>query len=396
MAITYSNQLSVTGNISSLFTDILSTSVVIDTSTVAGQYAALKRCSVLQEVILLRANAFGNLRIWAKDINGKKIYNNTVKRDLAKINYYNPEQDYMVFNNQIEIYAATFGACFIYKQKRLGLDDYNYYVIPNWLITPKDYQGRTATFFQNIEHYQVYVFNGYIELSKDEVIILKDNSFNFNNFGYGSRLEGLKESISLLLSIGETSTELIADGGARGIIGQGAKDIDMMISPFLNSEKKEIQAELKKYGGLREQFKYIVTKGTASYVPITSRIVDMDLGTLDKRAVYKLFGAYGIPKIYASEEPRFKAKPEGRKELYTETITPEATIRHNFWLKEKNIQEREWNYVVDFSHLDFYQEMLQQSAAAQLNASTALKNAVEGGFLTVEQAAGEFEYYLNR
>jgi len=396
MAITYSQLLNTTGKIPKMLEGIYSNGVEIDTNTVEGQYTALKKCSVLQEVILLRANAFGNVKLWAKDDRLRKIYNPVATQDLNKLNYYNPYQSSYSFNSQVEVYASTFGACFIHKQKRLGIDGYNYYIIPNWLITPKNSKGKTATYNENITKYNVWVFNGYVELDASEVIILKDNPFNFDNFGYGSRLTGLKEAISLLLSIGEMSTQLIADGGARGIIGQGARDIDMMISPFLNDEKKHIQDELKKYGGLRDQYKYIVTKGAASYVPLTSRIVDMDLTNLNKQAIFKIFGAFGVPKIYASEEPRFKAAPEGRKEFYTGTIQPEATARYDFWLKEKEIPKRDWEYKVDLSHLDFYQEMLQQSASAQLNASTAFKNAIEAGFMTPEDAKGEWEYYLNR
>ena len=394
MAITYSNTFINHDNFA--IEGILKSGVEINTETVSGQYEALKRCSILQEVVLLRANAFGNLRVWAKDKYMRKVYNKTVIEDIEKINYFNTQQDYFTFNNHVEIYAATFGACFIHKKKLLGIDKYEYYVIPNWLIRPKNRYGNDVFYYQDVDYYSVYVFNGYLELPKSEIIIVKDNSFNFQNQGYGSRLSSLKDPVSLLIAMGEMSTQLIADGGARGIIGQGARDIDMMISPFLTSEKKEIQSELKKYGGLKDQFKYIVTKGTASYIPLTSRIVDMDLGTLDQMAVLKIFGAYGIPKIYANKEPRFKAAPEGRKEFYTGTITPEANIRHNFWLKEKGIPKREWDYVIDYTHLDFYQEMLQQSASAQLNASTALKNAVETGFMTKEEAKGEFEYYLNR
>ena len=36
------------------------------------------------------------------------------------------------------------------------------------------------------------------------------------------------------------STQLIADGGARGIISQGARDVDMITAPFLDDEQEEI------------------------------------------------------------------------------------------------------------------------------------------------------------
>ena len=80
-----------------------------------------------------------------------------------------------------------------------------------------------------------------MRLETDEVFVLKDNDF-YNHFdaSYGvSRLSGLSEAISTCLSIGEMTTQLIADGGARGIIGQGAKDIDMLSAPFLEKGLRE-------------------------------------------------------------------------------------------------------------------------------------------------------------
>ena len=47
--------------------------VEVDTSTVEGQAEALNKCSVVQACVVLRADAFLNLKIWAKDYDGRKI-----------------------------------------------------------------------------------------------------------------------------------------------------------------------------------------------------------------------------------------------------------------------------------------------------------------------------------
>ena len=42
------------------------------------------------------------------------------------------------------------------------------------------------------------------------------------------------------------STELIADGGARGIIGLGAKDVDMLLADSMDEEYQSMQEKLSK------------------------------------------------------------------------------------------------------------------------------------------------------
>ena len=379
--------------------------VEVDTTTTQGQYEALTKCSVVQACVVLRADAFLNLKIWAKDYDGRKIkLNNYIRQDLKALNTLNPYQDFQVFNNMVESKAATYGRCYIQKVKLLGLDKFEYYPIPNEMIKPI-YMGLRQSnelFESEPTYYEVTLYDGKtLRLEKDEVVVLKDNMLFGNigdgNVGYGtSRLIGLQEQISTLLSAGEVLTQTYADGGGRGIIGQGARDVDTFTAPFLNKEKDIIQEELKGYGKLRGQLKYIVTKGVASYVPLTDKIVDLDIPNNLFDATLTLFRRYGIPTAYGQRETRYKSLPEARKELYSGTIIPEGTQRYNAELKMIGIPERDWFYQPDWSHLDFFQESLFQSGQALYNASMALSKAVEGGFLSANDAKGEFEYYLNR
>lgn len=232
-------------------------------------------------------------------------------------------------------------------------------------------------------------------METDDVFIYRDNWYKNGQGTFGlSRLYSLSEPISTLLSIGETITQLIVDGGARGIIGQGAKDIDTYSAPFLTREKIELQKALKEYGGLRGKFKYIITKGAASYIPITSKIVDMQLPELLMSAKISVFEQFGLPNIFAAEETRYKSLPEARKEFYTGTIIPEATKRFSDFCKMMSIPNRDWEYKPDWSHLDFYQEDLKESAIALQQVSGAITPLVEKGIITIEQAKGILEPYL--
>ena len=349
--------------------------VEIDTRSIYGQIAALKKSSVVQTAIKRRANAFGNLNVWAKDEYGRKVINDTVKKDLEMIRMMNPYQSFRVFNNMAECYAAAFGTAFVYKLKLAGFDKYEYYILPNNIVTVNYDIGYDDLFNKKIKNYTINVGGKSLTLESDEVYTLIDNNFSLNGSGFGlSRMIGLREPISTLLSIGETATQLIADGGARGIIGQGARDIDMATSPFINAEKDSIQEELKKYGGLRSQLKYIVIKGAASYVPLTSKIIDMQLSELAMDSKVQIFEQYGIPNIFAAKETRYKSLPEARKEFYTGTIIPEATDRFADIMRMVGVPYRDgWQYQPDWSHMDFFQESLKESAIAFNQAASAAK-----------------------
>jgi len=374
---------------------IASERVEVKTNSVYGQINAFRKSSVVQSAITRRVNAFANLKVWAQDSAGKRVLNPTVTADLKKMEMFNPYQSFQVFSSQVEAYCAIFGTCYVYKAPIVGFSEYDCYVIPNNIIQPFYKLGTDAMFQRKVEYYNISVGTEILKLYPEEVEVIYDNCFSFNGYGLGeSRLIALAEPISTLLSIGEVSTQLIADGGARGIIGQGAKDIDMISAPFLENEKKAIQAELKNYGGLRSQFKYIVTKGAASYIPLTGRIVDMDLTGRALDATIQIFDRYGIPSIFASKEPRFKAMPEARKEMYTATVIPEATPRYAALVKLKGIPERVWKYSPDWSHMDFFQESLKEGAIALSQVSAAIKPLIESGVISIAQAQSILEPYI--
>jgi hypothetical protein len=189
-------------------------------------------------------------------------------------------------------------------------------------------------------------------------------------------------------------TQLISDGGARGVLGLGAKDSQMITSPLLAKEKADLQTALKQYGRLRGELKYIVTKGGASYVPLTSSIVDMDLPTNLLGRKIDIYRAFGIPTAFAINESRFKVLPEARKELFTSSVIPEAEDTFNSELQMVGIPERDWEYKSDYSHMDFVQEPLLQAGTALQQAANAVVPLVANGIWTAEQANSELTPYM--
>lgn len=376
------NTINGTTTLNSTLEFIPSDSTEISTDTVQGQINAYKKCSVVQDAIELKASLHSTLKIaaindsgrWLGGNAGTNIEKKTIKEDLKKIEYFNEEENGIKFNHHLKTMLHIFGDSYIWKQEILGFrDTFNYYIIPNDLIYPVyGTKPKYDAYFNAIpDKYLVTVPAGQIEIQNDEIFIIRDRIKGFGLYESSmSRLVALKEPISAILSANQMFTQLIADGGARGIIGQGAKDVDMSI--MLKDENREIQKALKNYGKLRGQLKYIVTRGAASYTPLTSSIVDMQLpeNLLNKKV--DIYRGFGIPTAFAVNEARFQVMPEARKEIFNASVTPEGKCINDDIVRMKQIPERAWKYVADDSHHDFYQESLKQSSIAFQQATNAV------------------------
>jgi len=390
--------------LSSGITFINSDSTEINTSTIQGQIEAYKKCPPVQSAIELKASLHSTLRIaaindsgrWLGGNAGTEIEKRTIKEDLKKLYWCNPEQSYNDYEHQKKVMLHIFGICYEQKVPMVGFKDkFSYYIIPNDIITPVyGFKPRWDAEFNAIpDKYLVNVPNGQIELQSDEVFITRDRmqGFGFDR-SHLSRLVALKEPISAILSANQMFTQLIADGGARGGIGMGAKDAEMSL--MLNEDKRLMQKELKEYGKLRGQLKYIVTKGALSYTPFTSSIVDMQLPENLLAKKIDIWSGFGIPNAFVVNEARFQVVPEARKEIFNASVTPEGKVMNDNNIRLKQIPERAWRYTADDSHHDFYQQSLKDSSIAFQQAAGALVPLKDAGFITVEQGKDYLDPYL--
>ena len=144
--------LTLSGNNALMSAILGNNNVEINTKTVFGQMDAINKSSVVQSCISLRADALSNLNLWAKDERGRKVYNNTVKSDLQLVKKFNEYQNFRSFNSMVETYAVGFGVCYVWKSKLIGLDKYDYYVIPNHLVCPV-FTTKTDKHFERIVDY---------------------------------------------------------------------------------------------------------------------------------------------------------------------------------------------------------------------------------------------------
>jgi len=368
----------------------------INTSTVQGQADAYTRCPVVNTAIGVASRAHSNLKVRAVDKNGRDVDNQTADADLKKLKRFNEYQNFRTFNLQLKTYLLIFGKAYVLKDKLIGVDKYYYYIIPNTVITPVyDLTGHDSMFNKKVSKYQVTVNGEVMYLSTKEVSVIYDSCFDFSGDGLGaSRLESLKEPVSTILSSLEASTQLHADGGARGIVVLGESDSDKLHNPLLEKEKENLQDSLKGYGLLRDKFKYIISKTAASFVPMTTKVVDMDIPAIYNIAEKAVYKVYGIPPIMGQDETRYKALPEATSVLYTGSVIPEGVDIINALVELVGIPDRKWAYQPDWSHLDVFQESLAKSANALTQAAQAINQLSQIESVTPEQIKYILEPYI--
>jgi len=386
-----------------------SNSTTVNTKTVAGQIDAYTRSTVVQDAIDIKATYLTSGKVAAIDDNGKWINGNyanyenkksinQAKQVIENINYFNDYENPIKHRHRRHTLKLIFGKCYVHKEKMAGTKLYQYHIIPNDIVTEEYFYPIQVNpdFTLKVKRYRISVGSESFYLYPDEVFEFKDRraGFKITNDNL-SRLYALEEAISTLLCTDEMLTQLLADGGARGIITQGAKDIDMISAGYLDDEKADIQRSLKDYGLLKDKYKYIVTKGQAGYVPLTSRIVDMQIPEIALMKKVEVYRAFGIPTAFAINESRFKVLPEARKEMVTSSVASEGLDDFRQELLMKGIKDNElFTLELDYSHFDFFMESQKEKAVAFQQMANGLKPLVESGVLTQAQAASYIDFYV--
>ena len=371
----------------------------VNTQTTHGQSIAYSQCSAVRSAINKRALAQSNLRIWALDDRSRAIMNPTVKADMEMLAKMNEAQDFRQFTHMLTVFLLTYGKAFVYKHKLYGTDRHYYYVVPNSLVTPA-YQSvkneLDRLYRPKVTKWQVTLPGGVMEIAADKMEVFWDKHAPIDpmNPERVSRLAPMSWVVSTLITIEETMQQFMADGGARGIIGLGAKDVDMLTAPFLNEEMADIQDKLKKYGSLSDQWKYIVTKGASTYTPMLPPVDDLKMPEIYNHNKVELYDAYGIPAAFTVRETRFKALPEAKLMFYTDTVIPEGVDIVNSILEMVGVPKRDWTYAPDWSHLDIYQDALAKKGVALQTASQGLNSLVQSEIITKREAKDILDSFL--
>ncbi len=354
-----------------------------------GQAAAYLRCSAIRSIINKKSLASQNAKMWTIDDEG----NDMERKDLiVAMSQPNPYKTLMQFVGQVSAMCNIFGKAHIYEIRGIGVDARELYLIPNTIIraVKKISFSSPAALIPNanVDYYTVDIFGQQLRLEKDEVHEVNDISHDLHClFGSISRLASLDEEVNTLVASNEAVTELMHNRGMLGVISLSDPSTPaqtMANLPLLKTEKDDIQKALRKYGTLRDQFKYLVTSLNAQFVPVSSTIKELGTSDIQKDAIKRIADTYGVPSILLDMAgSTFSNMSEAKKVFYTDAIIPETNSV--FDVLNKIYGNTSIKVMPFYDHLECFQEAKRANAAGYAALIKGIKDAVDAGLLTVPE-----------
>jgi uncharacterized protein YozE (UPF0346 family) len=247
-------------------------------------------------------------------------------------------------------------------------------------------------FFQQTEANITYTIewgNKIIPLDKENIIHLNDNKVDTNDENYlkgTSKIENLKAPLNNIRAAYDARGTNLRNLGALGIISSAARDGTGSI-PLIQSEKEDVQNELRNYGVLKSQWRYIVSSKALDYTQIST---DLDkLETFEEVAADfdKICDSFGLTRFIFStaEGTTFTNKKEAEKQAYQDTIIPESREWTDALNKYFETENESWQIVGRFDHLPVLQEDKNENANTLNTLTNALSTQLADGVITTDE-----------
>lgn len=355
--------------------------------------AAYNQCSPLKSIIGKRAKAFNNGKIeYIKVSNGNYAKGEYVDQ-LKKLNDQpNPLQSGIQFYSQQNHYIDIFGYCPVLKIRPVGMpgEVSALWNIPPYLIDTFNFTGKwlKQRDIKDIYKEIKISWNGI-----EEPLDMKDLYFVFDD-GIGtecdtnltipdSRLIGLEYPVSNIVAAYKSRNTLITKRGALGILTNDGKDQAGVI-PMDTDVKNDVQRDFSQYGLTGQPKQVIITDAALKWQQMGYATKDLLLFEEIEDDINRLCDAYGYPAelLARTKGVTFDNKKQAKKELYRDTIIPEAESRMQ--QNSKGIIPNDKGIVMkmDFSDIDVIQEEAKEKATARKELNEALSIEFDKGLIT--------------
>lgn len=362
----------------------------IDCSTVSGQLKAYQKCDVVRSVLGKSSSFIANLKVWALNDDGSENTSPLAKKEIAKLNRPNPNEDRKIFFKKLDQQVKLHGKAYVRIVKSAILKEEYYYVIPAQFVTVYYKNENEPNFDRTVDKYQISTGAESYTLQPNQVHVFYDVTCEDSNYSFygASRLESLSEVISTYVTLWEVLTEMYGDRGALNIISMGINNPQMMQLPQTQKASDSFLDLIKrKFGVRRGQHHNIVTPLDAKVSPVSAKMADMMFADTIKDCKRSIAIAYEIPpELLGIESSRFKTVPEARKEAYTQNAITSFEYYISEWLTMRGYANLPFTISPDYSHLDFYQEAKLQEAVAFQQMANAVVPLTENGLMSIQEA----------
>lgn len=340
-----------------------------------------EKCPPLAAVINRKTQAYLNGKMLITNTNGQAIGKESSNPIAVKIrnlmNRPNHMQSGKEFKAQNYAYKEIFGYCPIYVTKPVGFPNYD--ATEMWNIPPHLLEITESNKIFFLSDGQSLLSNVVFQDKGQRVPLMIDNLFFIKDFTYSrksvllptSRMQALEMPINNIIGAYETRSQLINERGAQGILSQ-KRDPDGNM-PFTQADKAAIHEGLMGYGQRRNQKKIIVTNADLSWQEMGYPTKDLMLFEEIQDDIDRICDSYGYPKKLLSNEKSgsFSGTDADsfNKQLYSNTIIPEADNLAEQWNHFFEIEGLPFEITTDFNHMEVLQEDKKLAAEVRFNIS---------------------------
>ena len=317
----------------------------------------------LNAVINIRARAMasGITDAYSKVTDQPQSSNQSLVRTLRRPNWFQGSQE---FWRQSSLWRDIFGNEYIYFLTPVGLPNTfkGMFTLNPSLVTIK-YKPEGTYFHNNTDEGVSYTYNfnnKEIPLDKTNLIHLNDNRVQTTNILKGtSKIDSLQASIKNIRAAYQKRN--IALHMPIGIISNNAQgDATGATLPMLEPEKKQAKEDLRnREGGLP-----IFTQMAVKFDGMEVNSQRLGLFEEVREDTGRICDMYGVPyELLASQKgTTFTNLKEARKQMYEETVIPDAGEKDSALNNHIKSEELSWEIRTGFKHLPVFANDMKDSA----------------------------------
>lgn len=334
------------------------------------------------------------------DAKGKRniATNEWATRMRARLAQPNAMQSWEQFRGQQVMYKKVFGFCPVLPIIPVGFETQPWMCsaiinLPPWLFTATPTRNSIISAVDKsdvVAKYSVSILGKTVDLKPDDVFILEDSFMQDEATDFLlplSRLVGLDMAISNICAAMEADNVLLRKKGPLGFISHDAATKDQVsYTPMLSGQKKQLQADLTKYGLSWDQYQYVISRVAAKWNPMSFNVAE--LGTKEtiiacEKAICHRFAFPYV--IYEESERAYVGGDNAVATCYQTNIIPNGDKDINKYNKFFKALDNDCFLDYNFDDVAALQEDKKAAADSRKVLNDALKIEYDSDLITLNQ-----------
>lgn len=347
-------------------------------------------------IINMKARAFASMNLQAVSKSTGLPVSVNEARIIKTPNYFQSQKEFLM---QTKLFQEIFGNEILYFLKGVGMPVSRMFTLPP-INVDIDETGRNPYWlekeFPESVKYHIDWNGRRIELNNDEICHInnaKAKVLSDDVYWGESPMRALQAPIANIRAAYEARNVLIENRGALGILSNNSADGMGATMPLLAEEKDELQTDYKRFGLSKEKWQIIITSLNLKWQQMSVDIDKLKLFEEVKADTEQICDAYGVPfELLANQKgTTFENRKSAEKAFYTGTIIPEAEEWAGALNRKFNTENKSWEVIAMFDHLDIFAENQKDRAQSIAVLINGLSKALADGAITLDQYQKELQ-----